>query len=45
LDETGEHAVLQGWRGEMFGRDAVRLIRGEIALGAKGKRVMVGEVG
>jgi hypothetical protein len=29
----------------MFGADAVRLIRGEIALSAKGKRVRVVEVG
>jgi ribonuclease D len=45
LDESGEHGVLLGWRGEMFGADAVRLIRGEIALSAKGKRVRVVEVG
>jgi ribonuclease D len=41
LDETAESAVLQGWRAEMFGNDAVRLIRGEIALSAQGKRVRI----
>jgi ribonuclease D len=41
LDESGEHAVLQGWRGEMFGQDALRLIRGDIALAAQGRRVKI----
>ncbi len=41
LDEMAEHGVLQGWRAEMFGNDALRLIRGEIALSAQGKRVKI----
>ena len=34
-------AALKGWRGEVFGRDALRLCRGEIALSAKGGAVRV----
>ena len=30
---------LQGWRGELFGQDALRLCRGELALTAKGRQV------
>jgi len=30
---------LQGWRGELFGDDALRLCRGELALTAKGRQV------
>jgi ribonuclease D len=41
LDESGEHGILSGWRAEMFGNDALRLIRGEIALSAQGKRVKI----
>jgi ribonuclease D len=41
LDETAENPVLEGWRGEMFGLDAVRLIKGEIALAAQGRRVKI----
>jgi ribonuclease D len=41
LDETAENPALQGWRREMFGEDALRLIRGEIALSAQGKRVKI----
>ena len=33
--------ALHGWRREMFGEDALRLIRGEIALSAQGKRVKI----
>ena len=32
-------ACLRGWRGELFGNDALRLCRGELALVAKGARV------
>jgi ribonuclease D len=39
LDETADNPILHGWRAEMFGADALRLIRGEIALSAQGKRV------
>jgi ribonuclease D len=45
LDETADSPVLHGWRAEMFGNDAVRLIKGEIALGAEGKRVKIVAVG
>jgi ribonuclease D len=38
LDNAAENPALQGWRAEMFGTDAQRLIRGEIALSAEGKR-------
>jgi ribonuclease D len=41
LDESAAHPVLEGWRGEMFGNDALRLIRGEIALSAQGKRIKI----
>ena len=41
LDESAENPALQGWRREMFGEDALRLIRGEIALSAQGKRVKI----
>ena len=30
---------LKGWRGELFGADAMRLCRGELALMARGARV------
>ncbi|MFC7703246.1 ribonuclease D [Plastorhodobacter daqingensis] len=33
--------ALRGWREEVFGRDALRLCRGEIALSAKGSAVKV----
>jgi ribonuclease D len=32
---------MQGWRHEVFGEDAVRLCKGEIALSAKGSEVRV----
>ncbi len=44
LDEAAENPVLVGWRGEMFGRDAQRLIRGEIALSAQGRKVKIIEL-
>ncbi len=36
-----EGEVLNGWRAEVFGDDALRLCRGEIALSAKGNEVRV----
>ena len=33
--------ALRGWRAEVFGNDALRLCRGEIALSAKGQDVKV----
>ena len=44
LDENADNPALHGWRREMFGEDALRLIRGEIALSARGKRVKIVEV-
>jgi ribonuclease D len=41
LDSAVDNPVLRGWRAEMFGNDAQRLIRGEIALSAQGKRVKI----
>jgi ribonuclease D len=41
LDESGDVPALHGWRAEMFGNDALKLIRGEIALSAHGKRVRI----
>jgi len=43
---AGERDVpaLRGWRAEVFGNDALRLCRGEIALSAKGNAVRVVEV-
>lgn len=35
-----EDPLVRGWRGEVFGEDALRLMRGEIALCLKGKRVV-----
>lgn len=37
--------VLQGWRAEAFGNDALRLCKGEIALSAKGSAVKVVDLG
>ena len=40
---AGDRSVvaLKGWRGEVFGADALRLCKGEIALSAKGGAVRV----
>ncbi len=45
LDETAPNPILEGWRREMFGENALRLIRGEIALSTKGKRIKIVELG
>ena len=39
-----EVAALSGWRREVFGEDALRLCRGEIALAAHGTDVKVVEL-
>jgi ribonuclease D len=39
--ETAGVAALSGWRHEIFGADALRLRRGEIALSARGNTVVV----
>jgi ribonuclease D len=44
LDDTAPNPAMDGWRGEMFGHDAVRLIKGEIALSAEGKRIKIVEL-
>ena len=36
--------ALKGWRGEVFGADAMRLCRGEVALSAEGKSVKIIEL-
>jgi ribonuclease D len=40
-EDEPETPVLHGWRFEVFGRDALRLKRGEIALSARGVAVEV----
>ena len=40
-DDTAPVAALQGWRRELFGADALRLKRGELALMLDGDRVRV----
>jgi ribonuclease D len=45
LDDTAENPALQGWRADLFGNDALRLIRGEIALSAQGRRVKIVTLG
>jgi ribonuclease D len=44
LDETAPNPILEGWRREMFGEDALRLIRGEVALSTQGKRIKIIEL-
>jgi ribonuclease D len=41
FDETADSPLLHGWRSEMYGQDALRLIRGEIALSTQGKRIKI----
>ncbi|MEN6541019.1 ribonuclease D [Parvibaculum sp.] len=43
--EEAEVPALNGWRREVFGNDALRLKRGELAIGAKGKRIILIEPG
>lgn len=40
-----DQPCLQGWRGELFGADALRLCRGDLALTAKGQHVKAIELG
>lgn len=40
-EEAPDVPAMRGWRFELFGRDALRLKRGEIALSADGSRVRV----
>lgn len=41
IEDAPDVPCLSGWRLETFGRDALRLIRGEIALTAGGRRVEI----
>ncbi|GGY39586.1 ribonuclease D [Parvularcula lutaonensis] len=41
LDDNADIPALRGWRREVFGDMALRLKRGELALGLEGKRVSV----
>ena len=43
-DDSAKVAALQGWRRELFGEDALRLKRGELALVLDGARVQVVEI-
>lgn len=43
-DDTAPVQALQGWRRDLFGADALRLKRGELALVLDGARVRVAEV-
>jgi ribonuclease D len=42
--DQAESPLLQGWRREVFGEDALRLKRGELALVLEGSRVRVRDV-
>jgi len=44
-DDKADVSALKGWRREVFGEDALRLKRGELALVLDGARVKVTEVG
>jgi ribonuclease D len=44
VSDKAETPVLQGWRRELFGEDALRLKRGELSLVLEGSRVRVREV-
>jgi len=43
-NDEAEVAALSGWRREMFGNDALALKRGEIAISAKGRRLLITQV-
>ena len=43
-DDAAEVSALKGWRREVFGEDALRLKRGELALMLRGSRVKVAEL-
>ena len=38
--ERGDIPALKGWRGEVFGKDALRLCAGEVGLAVKGQKVI-----
>ncbi len=39
--EEADVPAMKGWRRELFGEDALRLKRAELAIGAKGKRIVL----
>lgn len=43
--EKGSTAALQGWRRALFGEDALRLVRGELALSVRNSQVLALPVG
>lgn len=50
LERIAAHAepdvpALKGWRRELFGEDALRLKRGELAIGANGRKILLIETG
>ncbi len=44
-DDAADVGALKGWRRELFGEDALRLKRGELALVLDGARVKIAELG
>ncbi len=44
LDDEADIDALKGWRRQLFGEDALKLKRGEIALVLNGPRVEVVEI-
>ena len=44
-DDAAPVRALQGWRAELFGKDALDLKRGRIALTAGGKRIRLVRLG
>ena len=40
-DDEADVPALHGWRHEIFGRDALALKHGKLALSARGKRILV----
>jgi ribonuclease D len=44
LDDAADIDALKGWRRQLFGEDALKLKRGEIALVLNGARVEVVEI-
>jgi len=44
LSDTADTPALQGWRLQLFGQDALKLKRGELALVLEGARVAVVEL-
>jgi ribonuclease D len=43
-DDNADVPALQGWRRELFGKDALRLKHGELALAADGARIKIVEL-